>query len=119
MVNDRKPAVHRGDQGPEEEESGRPFGESPPQRTGSGRLSRGGHRGGRREPRSNKGEPWSERQPQDGEGGEGPARSERTSRGGWRGGGGGRGGGGTQGGSGSDRKSKVINDGHVTSNFFK
>ncbi|XP_016084775.1 coiled-coil domain-containing protein 9-like isoform X2 [Sinocyclocheilus grahami] len=102
VVNDRKPAAHRGDQGPEEE-SGRPHGESPPHRTGSGRLSRGGHRGGRREPRSNKGEPWSERQPQDDEGGEGPARSERSSRGGQRGG---RGGGGTQGGSGSDRKSK-------------
>ncbi|XP_016412479.1 coiled-coil domain-containing protein 9-like isoform X2 [Sinocyclocheilus rhinocerous] len=102
-VNDRKPAAHRGDQGPEEEESGRPHGESPPHRTGSGRLSRGGHHSGRREPRSNKGEPWSERQPQDGEGGEGPARSERSSRGGQRGG---RGGGGTQGGSGSDRKSK-------------
>ncbi|XP_016388089.1 coiled-coil domain-containing protein 9-like [Sinocyclocheilus rhinocerous] len=103
VANDRKPASHRGDQGPEEEESGLPHGESPPHRTGSGRLSRGGHRGGRREPRSNKGEPWSERQPQDGEGGEGPARTERSSRGGWRGG---RGGGGTQGGSGSDRKSK-------------
>uniref|UniRef100_A0A9J7WX80 Coiled-coil domain containing 9 n=1 Tax=Cyprinus carpio carpio TaxID=630221 RepID=A0A9J7WX80_CYPCA len=103
VVNDRKPASHRGDQGPEEEESGLPHGESPPHRTGSGRLSRGGPRGGRREPRSNKGEPWSERQPQDGEGGEGPARTERFSRGGRRGG---RGGGGTQGGSGSDRKSK-------------
>ncbi|XP_073674029.1 coiled-coil domain-containing protein 9 isoform X2 [Garra rufa] len=110
VVNDRKPAGHRGDQVPEEEESGRPHGESPPHRTGSGRLSRGGHRGGRREPRLNKGEPWSERQPQDGEGGEGPARTERPSRGGRRGGGGrgggGGGGGGMQGGSGSDRKSK-------------
>ncbi|XP_043114797.1 coiled-coil domain-containing protein 9 isoform X2 [Puntigrus tetrazona] len=113
VVNDRKPAAHRGEQGPEEEESGRPHGESPPQRTGSGRLNRGGHRGGRREPRL-KVEPWSERQPQDGDGGEGPARSERTSRGGRRGGGGrgggggggGVGGGGTQAGSGSDRKSK-------------
>lgn len=109
MVNDRKPAAHRGDQGPEEEESGQPHGESPPHRAGSGRLSRGGHRGGRREPRSNKGELWSERQPQDGEDGEGPARSERSSRGGRRGG---RGGGGTQGGSGSDRKSKVTIDSH-------
>ncbi|XP_052431895.1 coiled-coil domain-containing protein 9 isoform X1 [Carassius gibelio] len=105
VVNDRKPAAHRGDQGPEEEESGQLHGESPPHRTGSGRMSRGGHRGGRREPRSNKGELWSERQPQDDEGGEGPARSERSSRGGRRGGRGG-GGGGTQGGSGPDRKSK-------------
>ncbi|XP_077064406.1 coiled-coil domain-containing protein 9 isoform X4 [Siphateles boraxobius] len=119
LVNDRKPAGNRGDQGPEEEESGWPRCESPPNRTGSGRLSRGGHRGGRREPRPNKGEPWPERQPQDGEGGEGPPRIEHSFRAGRRGGrggtqGGGRGGtqgggrGGTQGGSGSgsDRKSK-------------
>ncbi|XP_067221369.1 coiled-coil domain-containing protein 9 isoform X1 [Chanodichthys erythropterus] len=105
VVNDRKPAGNRGDQGLEEEEPGRPHCESPPNRTGSGRLSRGGHRGGRREPRPNRGEPWPDRQPQDGEGGEGPVRTERSSRGGRRGGGGGRGGG-TQGGPGSDRKSK-------------
>ncbi|XDV32240.1 hypothetical protein PO909_003105 [Leuciscus waleckii] len=108
VVNDRKPAGNRGDQGPEEE-SGWPRSESPPNRSGSGRLSRGGHRGGRREPRPNKGEPWPERQPQDGEGGEGPPRSEHSFRAGRRGGrggtqGGGRGG--TQGGPGSDRKSK-------------
>lgn len=105
VVNDRKPTSNRGD-GPEEGESGWPHAESPPNRTGSGRLSRGGHRGGRREPRPNKGEPWPERQPQDNEGGDGPAPTERTPtertpRGGRRGG---RGGGGMQGGS--DRKSK-------------
>ncbi|XP_051522089.1 coiled-coil domain-containing protein 9 isoform X1 [Myxocyprinus asiaticus] len=103
MVSDGKPATYCGDHGVEEGESGRSFSEGLPYRTGSGRLSRGGHRGGRREPRLNKGEPRSDWPPQDGEGGEGPARSERSSRGGRRGG---RGGGGTPGGSGSDRKSK-------------
>lgn len=102
MVNDRKPTSNRGD-GPEEGDSRRPHGESPPNRTASGRLSRGFHRGGRREPRPNRGEPWPDRQPQDDEGGDGPVFAERTPRGGRRGG---RGGGGTPGGS--DRKSKVI-----------
>ncbi|XP_051965806.1 coiled-coil domain-containing protein 9 isoform X2 [Xyrauchen texanus] len=103
VVNDGKPAAHYGDNGLEEEESGRPLGEGPSYRTGSGRMSRGGQRGGRREPRPNKGEPRVDRPPQDGEGEEGPAHTERPCRGGRRGG---RGGGGTQGGSGSDRKSK-------------
>ncbi|XP_051535904.1 coiled-coil domain-containing protein 9-like isoform X2 [Myxocyprinus asiaticus] len=103
VVNDGKPAAHYGDHGLEEGESGRPLGEGPSYRTGSGRLSRGGQRGGRREPRPNKGEPRVDRPLQDGDGEEGPAHTERPSRGGRRGG---RGGGGTQGGSGSDRKSK-------------
>lgn len=107
VTNDRKPAGPRGDPGPEEEEPGRPHGESPPNRTGSGRLSRGGQRRERREPRPNKGEPRPDRQPQDGEVGESPANTERSSRGGRRGGrGGGGGGGGMQAGPGSDRKSK-------------
>ncbi|XP_057207551.1 coiled-coil domain-containing protein 9 isoform X2 [Triplophysa rosa] len=101
VVNDRKPTSTRGD-GPVEGESSRSHGESPPNRTASGRLSRGFHRGGRREPRPNRGEPWPDRQPQDDEGGDGPVFTERTPRGGRRGGRGG--GGGTQGGS--DRKSK-------------
>ncbi|XP_056612714.1 coiled-coil domain-containing protein 9 isoform X2 [Triplophysa dalaica] len=100
VVNDRKPTSNRGD-GPEEGESSRPHGESPPNRTASGRLSRGFHRGGRREPRPNRGEPWPDRKSQDDEGGDGPIFAERTPRGGRRGG---RGGGGTPGAS--DRKSK-------------
>ncbi|TRY81436.1 hypothetical protein DNTS_008156 [Danionella cerebrum] len=103
VTNDRKPVGHHGDQAPEEEPA-RPHGESPSNRTGSGRLSRGGQRGGRREPRPSKGDPQLERQHQD-EGGEGPPRPERFSRGGRRGTRGG-GGGGTPGGPGSDRKSK-------------
>lgn len=105
-MNDRKSSSNSGDHSVEEGHSGRPQGESPPNRTGSGRLSRGCYRGGRREPHLNKGEPRPDRQSQDNEGGDGSSPTERSSRGGRRGG---RGGGiPPQGGPGSDRKSKVI-----------
>lgn len=91
-MNDRQSAPHHGDRETEEGFAGRPS-----HRTGSGRLSRGGQRGGghrsdRREPREGEG------------GGEGPSHNERS-----RGRRGGRGGRGSmqQGGSGADRKSKV------------
>nr|XP_055052635.1 coiled-coil domain-containing protein 9 isoform X2 [Misgurnus anguillicaudatus] len=104
VMNDRKSSSNSGDHGVEEGHFGRPQGESPSNRTGSGRLSRGCYRGVRREPRPNKGEPWPDRQSQDNEGGDGPSLTERSSRGGRRGG---RGGGiPPQGGTGSDRKSK-------------
>ncbi|KAG7470752.1 hypothetical protein MATL_G00117220 [Megalops atlanticus] len=120
VINDRKPGTPRGGRGPEEGEAPRSQGESPPRRTGSGRLSRGTPPGGprqeRREPRHDKAEPRQDRtEPRsdrplwDSEAGEGPGRNERTPRGGrrGRGGGGGGGGGGTpQGGLGVDRKSK-------------
>ncbi|XP_053503181.1 coiled-coil domain-containing protein 9 isoform X4 [Ictalurus furcatus] len=93
VVNDRQSAPHRGDRETEEGFAG-----WPPHRTGSGRLSRGGQRGGghrteRREPREE----------EVGGGGEGPSHNERS-----RGRRGGRGGRGSmeQGGSGTDRKSK-------------
>ncbi|XP_030634376.1 coiled-coil domain-containing protein 9 [Chanos chanos] len=105
VVNDRKGALHHGEQGPEEGDGfPRPQGESPPRRTGSGRLNRGGQRGGGG-PRSERREPRPDRQPWDGESGDGPPRGERNQRGGRRGGRGG-GGGTPGGGSGSDRKSK-------------
>ncbi|XP_036418147.1 coiled-coil domain-containing protein 9 isoform X6 [Colossoma macropomum] len=99
VVNDRKSGSHRGDHGPEEGDGGQPHGESPPRKTGSGRLNRGGQRGGsqrseRREPRPDKGDLRTDRPPWEGEGGEGRPRGGRR---------GGRGGS-QQGGS--DRKSK-------------
>ncbi|XP_037402423.1 coiled-coil domain-containing protein 9 isoform X3 [Pygocentrus nattereri] len=101
VVNDRKSGSHHGDHGPEEGDGGQPHGESPPRKTGSGRLNRGGQRGGsqrseRREPRSDKGDLRTDRTPREGEGGEGRPRGGRR---------GGRGGS-QQVGSGSDRKSK-------------
>ncbi|KAK3561012.1 hypothetical protein QTP86_023202 [Hemibagrus guttatus] len=100
VVNDRQLAPHHADHETEDGFAGRPQ-----HRTGSGRLSRGGQRGGGHRPER--------REPREGEGGgEGPSHNER-SRGRWGGrggGGGGSGGGGRgsmqQGGSGSDRKSK-------------
>ncbi|KAB5550385.1 hypothetical protein PHYPO_G00053160 [Pangasianodon hypophthalmus] len=96
VVNDRPSAPHHGDRETEEGFAGRPT-----HRTGSGRLSRGGQRGGghrseRREPREGEGGGG-------GGGGEGPSHNERS-----RGRRGGRGGRGSmqQSGSGSDRKSK-------------
>ncbi|XP_046891423.1 LOW QUALITY PROTEIN: coiled-coil domain-containing protein 9 [Hypomesus transpacificus] len=91
---------------------------SPPRRAGSGRLGRGGQRGGgarqeRREPRPDRGEPRPERPYKEGETGEGPGMGRRGGRRGGRGGregggreGGGREGGGREAGSGGDRKSK-------------
>ncbi|XP_066520543.1 coiled-coil domain-containing protein 9 isoform X2 [Hoplias malabaricus] len=105
VVNDRKPPSLCDDHGPEEGDSRQPQGESPPRQAGSGRLNRGGQRGGgprpeRREPRSDKPDLRTDRPPREGEGG------ESYSRGGRRGGG--RGGRGVpqQSGPGSDRKSK-------------
>ncbi|XP_058269790.1 coiled-coil domain-containing protein 9 isoform X3 [Hemibagrus wyckioides] len=103
MVNDRQLASQHADR---ETEDG--FSSRPQHRTGSGRLSRGGQRGGGHRPER--------REPREGEGGggEGPSHIERSRGGrrGGRGGGGGGGGGGGRGGimqqsgSGSDRKSK-------------
>ncbi|KAF5904366.1 protein moonraker isoform X1, partial [Clarias magur] len=96
VVNDRQSAPQQVDRETEEGFTGRP-----PPRTGSGRLSRGGQRGGglrfeRREPREGEGDGVGRG------GGEGPSHNER-SRG--RRGGGGRGST-QQSGSGVDRKSK-------------
>lgn len=98
MVNDRQAAPNHGDREIEEVFAGRTS-----HRAGSGRLNRGGPRGGGH--RNERREPW------DGEGGgggggEGPSYNERSrGRRGGRGGGGGRGS--MQPSSGSDRKSKV------------
>lgn len=102
MVNDRQLAPQHADRETEDGFSGRPQ-----HRTGSGRLSRGGQRGGGHRPER--------REPREGEGGggESPSYIERSRGGrrGGRGGGGGAGGAGRgimqQSGSGSDRKSKV------------
>ncbi|TSN39295.1 Coiled-coil domain-containing protein 9 [Bagarius yarrelli] len=94
VVNDRQSASN-----PADRETDDGFASRPQHRTGSGRLSRGGQRGGGHRPER--------REPREGEGGEGFSHNERS-----RGRRGGRGGGGAgrgsmqQGGSGADRKSK-------------
>ncbi|KAM9469671.1 coiled-coil domain-containing protein 9 isoform 3-T3 [Clarias gariepinus] len=98
VVNDRQSVPQQGDR---ETEEG--FASRPPPRMGSGRLSRGGQRGG--------GLRFEKREPREGEGdgvgkggGEGPSHNERSR--GRRGGRGGGRGSTQQGGSGIDRKSK-------------
>ncbi|XP_004569688.2 coiled-coil domain-containing protein 9 isoform X3 [Maylandia zebra] len=126
VVNEWRPGTPRGRKTSEESDShrGQSDGRSPPRRTGSGRMSRGGQRGGggggggqvgqgvggggggRQDRRD-----WEPRTPRDGEPGEAGGHGRRGGR---RGGGGGRGGGGRGGGGGGgegtpggiDRKSK-------------
>nr|XP_033487349.1 coiled-coil domain-containing protein 9 isoform X1 [Epinephelus lanceolatus] len=111
VVNDWKPGTPRGRKTSEESDGhrgGPNDSHSPPRRMGSGRMGRGGQRGGGRQERRE----WEPRTPRDGEHGEsgGPGR-----RGGRRGRGRGGGGGGGDGGDGGtpvgtpggmDRKSK-------------
>lgn len=99
-MNDWKPGTPRGRKTSEESDGhrGQSDGHSPPRRTGSGRIGRGGQRGGGRQERRD----WEPRTPRDGEPGETGGQGRRGGR---RGRGGEGGGGGTPGGM--DRKSKV------------
>ncbi|XP_048837213.1 coiled-coil domain-containing protein 9 isoform X2 [Brienomyrus brachyistius] len=122
IINERKPGAPRGGVTPEEADPAAIQGESSPKKPGSGRLSRGGPRGGvwqdRKEARQNKqevkqdkAESRPDRSPREGEPRDGQGWPERTPRGGRRGRGGGPPGGGPPGGgppggAGSDRKSK-------------
>lgn len=111
MINERKPGAPRGGVAPEEADPAAIQGESSPKKPGSGRLSRGGPRGGvwqdrkearpnRQEVRQDKAESRADRSPREGELWDG--RPERAPRAGRRGRAGG-----PPAGTGTDRKSKV------------
>ncbi|XP_023668000.2 coiled-coil domain-containing protein 9 isoform X2 [Paramormyrops kingsleyae] len=112
IINERKPGAPRGGVAPEEADPAAIQGESSPKKPGSGRLSRGGPRGGlwqermearqnKQEVKQDKAESRPERSPREGEPWDGQGRPERTPRGGRRGRGAG-----PPVGPGSDRKSK-------------
>ncbi|XP_033971753.1 LOW QUALITY PROTEIN: coiled-coil domain-containing protein 9 [Trematomus bernacchii] len=102
VVNDWKPVTPRARKTSEESQRGPNSEHSPQRKTGSGRMSRGGQRGGRQERRE-----WEPRTPREGEPGETGGPGRRGGRRGRGGGGEGRGrGGGERGGRGADRKSK-------------
>ncbi|XP_055369966.1 coiled-coil domain-containing protein 9 isoform X2 [Betta splendens] len=104
VVNDWKPATPRGQKTSEDSDGprGQSDGHSPPRRTGSGRLGRGGQRGGGRQEKRE----WEPRTPREGEPGETGGQGRRGGRRGRGGEGGGGGGGGSTPGGGMDRKSK-------------